>query len=63
MTEPPVGASPADSLFPPGTAGSRAGVVRPRSKRRTVLWVIGVVILAIIIGFVLRQCAGVSGPR
>ncbi|HEX4096810.1 MAG TPA: efflux RND transporter periplasmic adaptor subunit, partial [Caulobacteraceae bacterium] len=64
MTEPPVGASPADSsLFPHAAAGSRASVVQPRSKRRTLLWVIGVIVLAIIIGLVLRQCAGKGGQR
>ncbi|HEX4096231.1 MAG TPA: efflux RND transporter periplasmic adaptor subunit [Caulobacteraceae bacterium] len=62
MTEPPVGASPADSsLFPPGTAGSRPGIARPHSRRRTVLGIIGVIVLAVIVGVVLRQCAGKSG--
>jgi multidrug efflux system membrane fusion protein len=58
MSEPPVGASPADSLFSTASPGPRA---RPRSRRRTVITIIGVIVLALIAAFVLKQCAGKSG--
>ena len=58
MSEPPVGASPADSLFPPSRA---AALGRPGSRRRTILTVIGVVVIAIVVGLLLKQCVGSSG--
>jgi multidrug efflux system membrane fusion protein len=60
MIEPPVGASSADSIFPSTGAGSRADA-RPRSRGRTVLTIIGVIVLAVIVAFVLKQCAGHGG--
>ena len=60
MSEPPVGAPPADSIFHTASPGAR---VRPRSKRRTVITIIVVVVLALIVGLVLKQCAGKSGGQ
>ena len=61
MSEPPVGASPADSIFPPSGAGVRA---RPTSRRRTIITIIGVVLIAVVVALVLKQCAGkVGGNR
>ncbi|HEY5411625.1 MAG TPA: efflux RND transporter periplasmic adaptor subunit [Caulobacteraceae bacterium] len=60
MSEPPVGASSADPLFPPAGSGSR-GQRRPRSRTRTIITIVGVVVLALIAAFVLKQCAGNGG--
>ena len=58
MSEPPVGASAADPLFPPAGSGSRA---RSRSRTRTIVTIIGVIVVALLVAFVLKQCAGKSG--
>jgi multidrug efflux system membrane fusion protein len=60
MSEPPVGASPADSLFPPAGPGSRAPA---RSRTRTWITIIGVIVVALIAAVVLKQCAGKSTPN
>ena len=57
MSEPPVGASPADSPFRTG-AGVRA---RSGSRRRTIITIVGVVLIAIVVALVLKQCAGKAG--
>ena len=57
MSEPPVGASSADPLFPSTGRGPR----RPRSRLRTILTIVAVVVVAIIVAVALKTCAGKSG--
>ena len=66
MSEPPVGASAADSLFPQAGTRPRGPVLpgdplRPRSRMRTILTVVGVIVVAVIVALVLKTCAGNSG--
>ena len=66
MSEPPVGASAADSLFPQAGARPRGPVrpgdpLRPRSRMRTILIIVGVIVVAVIVALVLKTCAGDSG--
>ena len=60
MSEPPVGASSADSLFPRSGPGPR-GYVRPRSRMRTILTIVGVIVVALIAALALKTCAAKSG--
>ena len=58
MNEPPVGASSADRLFPPAGPG---GYLRKRSRTRTVLTIVGVIVVALLVALALRTCAGKGG--
>lgn len=55
MNKPPVGISTADSPFASGIAGSRPA---KRSRLRTLIMIGVVILIAIGVGLVLKQCAG-----